>query len=504
MEALFLVGLCFEFGLFAYVVVAYFREKSALRSFVGTATQPERLKDVAKQLPAAYRAPATQFAGDLSRKGQLDEILSYAITKTANTPFGPGPLARGLTALVSAALVFAPLSMAMSRTGQLIAAVHAQLEKFKGTRVFLHVRDRLDPSFDSLRYAFEASALLFAGLIVVFAIHWWLNRAEAREARFVMALLETAIIARPGASAPISGRLTELIAPPRTLQLPIAAFTFFFGAVSIGWAFLWITASVKEANAADVYDVWPKADRKENVTAPSVEMPLLRGGGSPIRKGNFVTLRVSTSEASLLERLRLMEIVDNHPRDSKWTSLVPNYTDELKQFRTGNEIELAVAADQKLPMRVILDLLNFLKAPPYEAKRAYLVFRRAVALSETESSHLQSQITLDLVRPRDSDPWMKLAIEALQIDVISPASSQRQRLERDDPARWRKLSGAIKDDVAKLGPSTPPGWVEVELNDRELTYGTFLEILAALDTTCRDERDCGVPGLGLRFVLAGP
>src|SRR5262249_9476844 len=155
----------------------------------------------------------------------------------------------------------------------------------------------MNPAFVALRGAFHSTAWLLVGLVVVCTLHWWLNRAEAREARFVMALIETAIIARPGASAPLSGRLTELIAPDRSIHLPVAAFVFSFIAVSAGWTLLFFTARVKVANTRNVYEGWPKEERRGKVNAPaSTTLPSLDGGGSPVRKTSFVTLTITPNE----------------------------------------------------------------------------------------------------------------------------------------------------------------------------------------------------------------
>jgi hypothetical protein len=485
-----------ELVLFLYVFVAYFRERSALRVFVETATQPERLKDIAKSLPAAYRAPATQFAGDLSRKGQLDEILSYAITKTANTPFGFGPLIRVVVALSVSALVFTPLALAMVRTAAGISLARARIQSLSGAQVFLIAKSAMDPAFASLRWAFDWSALLLAGIICVSALHWWLNRAEAREARFVMALIESAIIARPGASAPVSGRLTELIAPDRSLKLPIAAFTFFFGASTGGWALLYFTADVKKANAAEVYNVWPRDDRERAVTAPAgMDVPSMKGGGLPIKAGNVLTMTIAKKEAGFGDQRPIITYEKDQPLPPDWRKKANLWTSQVDTFVENGRLELFVLADRDIPASLALELFDLIRTT-YRSTRANLVFRRGVQLEGAKVT-FQSRIMLDLSPPEDKALiWLKLAVDGNKIR-IDPAPEGSRLLDRSDPEWMKKLSNIVR---AGLAEQKAPGFIALAV-DGKVPWGTLLEVLSAADNTCEDQ-DCGVQGLGLQFVLA--
>lgn len=498
------LGLFLEIVLLALAINTWSREKKALLRFVESASDPDRLKEVSLQLPAVFRAPATQFAGGLQRKAPLDENIMQAMTAAANTSFGLAPPLLIAFGILLSGLIFAPLVATLIETANQISQIRTATQSSVGPRVFIEVKSALEPAFDALHWAFQGSAALLAGIIVVGAVHWWLNRAEAREARFVSAVLDAAIVARPGASAPISGRLTELIAPDRTLGVPVIAFVFFFVAVTAGWSLLYLTAGVKEANAADVYDVWPKEDRREPVTPPpGMDVPVFRGGGSPIKAARLATMMLGPDAIVIANadigrgQIATLDESSNLARD--WRASAPDLTRVLNRFKSSDGVELMVLGHQKVLMRAVLEIFDYLNQG-YAVNRVYLIIKRTVLIGGPGGTAIQSLLSLDLAaRESDAAPAMRLDIDTSRVSVTIGRQIAIVDRTQDD---WKEtLSGLVQAEVAGRDSHLPPV-VEVALTDRDLTYEKFLEILSSADTTCIGESDCGVPGLGLRFVLA--
>jgi hypothetical protein len=493
-------GVLVELGLLAWTVAMMLKEKRALETFVRAANEPERLKEAAMSLPALYRAPATQFAGDLARKAPLDEVMTKAVTEAANTQFGIGPIARVLSGIGLALLLFSPAIATLFEAARRVREARDRAGAFGGTRAFLEAKEIVDPAFDSLHGAFQGTALLFAGLAIVTAAHWWVNRPEVREARFVRALLQAAIAAKPGASAPVSGRLSQLLAPDRSRARPIGAFVFFLIAIVLAWTLLDATAPVKEANAQDVYAVWPGG--RERIQPPAgMKLPHFKGGGWPLRgdRLQLPTLQIGPSTVEIsgtgtpLADLDMLELPEN------WKTHLKSIDKGLAAFRRGGTtFDLAVLGHAPIHTSVVLEILRELRNTS-GLSRVHLVFERELAGAP------QAAIAVSLKRPEMVAPALKVAVElnnvVVGVDAPEPVSVDRSRPD------WRsKVSAAVHARLTSAptgtDAATAPTWVEIARVDGELPYERFVDILSATDTTCGGDRDCGVPGLGLSFYFA--
>jgi hypothetical protein len=496
------LALVFELVLLVYVLLAHVRERGALKSFVLRANEVEHLKDWAKLLPFPYRAAATQFAGDLQRKNPLDDVLSQAMTKTANTIFGPPPATRLGMAVVITLVVFAPLMLALFEAASSVVHLRSVVAFLHEPGLFPLAKETLEPSFRDLGSAFRSSAALSAGAVFIGCAHWWLNRDEVREARFVQAMLEAAIIARPGAAAPVSGRLTELIAPDRRLRMPVVAFLSFCLAAGAGWCVLYLTAGVKADNSVDVYHVWPKLEHLEPVSpAPGMKVPEFTGGGSPIYPTPKPppTLTIGPEKVAIGTTTDFGVLEHDHlPPD--WKTKIVGLKN-LDSFKDKNQLEITIAADRDVSMSAVLDLLDYLRTN-CALTRSRLIFRRQLPGGGPKGTPSQAVISLDLKPHNGSVPdVMRIEIDPSAVTIETGLGPPK--VVKSSDHRWRKkLWDAVQTGMGKAGGAELIQWVAVAVKDRELTYEKFMEILTTTDDTCSDDFDCGVPGRGLRFFLA--
>lgn len=495
---LFCAVLC-ETALFAFIVLSALRERAALARFVRAAVDPDRLKDIAMQLPGAFRAPATQFAGELARKGSLDDLVTQAVANAANTTFGLGLAERVGVGITLSFVVFAPLASAMFGAAASIGEAGEAARALSGPMLFLEAKGQIDPSFGVLDAAVRSTAFLLAGGVVIGAAHWWLLRSEVREARFVLAVLRAAIAARPGATAPVSGRLTQLLAPERSLGPPIAAFAFFFAALAAGWLSLFATSSIRQANAADVYDVWPSDVRAPFKTPLGMSIPPSSGGGEPIN-ATLATLAIGPERIEVAGEL-LGDLAPAFAPPGR-LEVAPAVERALSSFKRGStelEVNLLVHAD--VPMSTVITVLQFMRNT-HNLRRAHAVFARGVAEDE-EGRRLLAGVVIQLVPPVTIDPNKRPVTVQLSGSTVTidPAGPDATRLERSG-TKWRtQLASVVQKKALASRGDNPQVWVAARLAEEDLTYGSFVEVLGAADSTCGRDSDCGVPGLGIRYYL---
>lgn len=493
-------ALLLEFLLVAWVFVAHLRERSALRNFVEHASAPDRLKEIALRMSGTYRAPATQFAGDLQRKQHLDELLSQAIVETANTPFGLSPWGIVGVSFAVSAIVFAPVIVSASIAVSATSQARESAKGLEGSHAFLAAQAAIEPAFQNLQLALSWSAVLAAGAVGAGALHWWLNRAEAREARFVQALLEAAIIARPNASAPTSARISELIAPERSLRAPVMAFLLFMVSTGAGWLVLFMTANVKAANSAPVYNVWPVEDRKEPIATPSdTTLPFVTGGGMSIHSDQAIALLIGPDEVRLPGVEQVVAVIQGSRLAADWQQKAGDLSAALR--RTGGEpAEVDVVADEDTRASIVLDVLQHLKQR-YGTSHVYLVFRRILPLERSAGIPVQARIGLALAPAGDEKPAMSINVESARATFRVDERAPEIDLSK---VSWRRT--LHKYAAAARGQARPANTqsVAVSVGDREVTYRKLVEVLAQIDNACEGDMDCGVPGLEVRFVLGVP
>lgn len=479
------LAILLELVLLGAVIAAHLRDRQGLKKFVDVAADPERLKDSAMRLPAAYRAPATQFAGELARKGSLDELIVQAVTQAANTNYGFPIGLRLLFGAILSFLVLAPLAAALISTAQLLETVKSSAEGLSGTRAFLAIKGVLEPAFGALQSASHATGWLFTGLVIIGAVHWLLNRSEVREARFVEALLEAAIAARPGTPAPVASRLSELVAPERSLTMPIAAFVFFFVAAGAGWSLLLMTADAKEANAADVYDVWSEKSREAINSRGGVTIPVWNTGGSEIQpEGPSLSIledRLLFSHGDLLRN-----------KDAKFD---PNELIALWKNQPKPD-SLSILADQRVPFSNVVEALELL--PSLGIKRVYLVFKRNAPSKGKDPifAGIPFRLRSQLVNTAFS---MKLHGTTVQ---LNPEVLGGTSILWNKPGWAAELNQATRALIKEKSSRSAAPEVALQIDEEGLTYDKVTEILSVADSACDGNTDCGVPGLGLQFFYS--
>lgn len=482
---LFVLPILLELLLLAGVIAVHLRDRQGLKKFVDVAADPERLKEYAMQLPIAYRAPATQFAGELARKGSLDELIVQAVTQAANTTYSFALWLRLVFGAILSFVVLAPFAASLIAAAQKIDESLAAVEGRSGSLAFLASRALIEPEFGHLQTASQATGWLLVGMVIIGAVHWLLNRSEVREARFVEALLEAAIAARPGSSAPVASRLSELVAPQRSLAIPIAAFVFFFVAAGAGWVLLLLTADAKEANAADIYRVWPQNSRPKIAARGGVLMPARKRGGSEIPG--------DTASLSIFEEG--LDVAGTEVSRNKEGKFPPaQIAEHLKKFKT-----VSIVAHRNMPFKNVLEVLELLPGIGFDS--AYLVFERRVLIKEIDGGdYILAGIPFRL-RSRQVNTIFSMLIEETKvwIDPKMPAGFQ---IQMDEKNGWEKeLNNLARKRIAdkSSGSAQPEVTVRIEA---DVTYDKVIEILSAADSTCERETDCGVPGLGLQFYYS--
>jgi hypothetical protein len=478
-----------ELILLAVAVARYMRDRQSLARFSSSGVDAERLKELAMQLPNPYRASATQFAGELARKGPLDELIVQAVTQAANMVYGLSLAPRiAFTAILGIA-VLSPLTYTLLSTAMEIEVALAGVGEKSGARVFMQTKEALEPAFDELYRASQATALLCAGMVLVGVVHWLLNRSEAREARFVQALLQAAIVARPGTSAPVASRLSELVAPERSLGLPIAAFAFFFVASGAGWLALFLSANIKEANAADVYNVWPSGSRTTFTPPLGMLIPTTRrGGGSPIPRSAASALSIFDDHLEIAGQSVERDDKDRYPPDTLARAMA--------QFK--EEGSISILADKKLVLTSLFEVLDLLRG--LGMKRVYLVIERTVrikGLPGGDRIHAGIPLRLDKSVLPKAAFFMDIGGSTISID---PGQRDGELVDLHDEKNWPKqLNDVAQKRISKLSTGEAQPEVIVKVSAKTASYVRLLEILSAADTTCERESDCGVPGMGIEF-----
>ncbi|MCK6551493.1 hypothetical protein L6R52_36995 [Myxococcota bacterium] len=477
------------------IIAIAIRERMALARFVRAAADPDRLKDVALKLPLAYRAPATAFAGELARKTPLDEALTQALTRIANTHFGRPVPVRAAAALVISVLALGGFIASLTGAAQAIEAAAVAARDLAGARVFLETKAILDPAFDLVRTYVRGTQVLGISMSVNLALAWWLLRSEVREARFVKALIEASIAARPNATAPVAGRVAALLAPERSLTAPVAAFAFFVAALATSLATLWLTSGFRESNAGQSYAVWPADARAPLVSPSGMVVPSFPGGGSPVRERSLATLAVGPERVDLAGDL-LVDLDARFALPASFPQGANDVSRVLSGFKRGGTFELNLLGHASTPMTTILGVLMYLKNE-HGLQRVTCVLERAPAGA---GARVPAGLKLELGVPEGVAAATTLVVEGSRV-VLDPGAADSIAVDRTDPA-WRlRLGEAVRVRTgAKQGAGAVPV-IGLVLRSTELPYDRFLEILSSADSTCPTTADCGVPGLGARFVL---
>jgi hypothetical protein len=475
--------LALMFGLTLFTV---FREKRALSRLVQSAVDFDAVKDAITHLPAPHQEIAEQMIESINVRSTLDEALTKAVVRATNQSFEP-PLARRLiTNVAGAVILFGPLSLALVQAADGIVRTFSDAQARPSAVVYIRGQAQLEGPFETLHGVFSLAAWLVAGLAIAWALHWWLLRPEIREARFVRALLEAATRLRPGTAAPVSARLSELIAPDRGLGRPITAAVMWFVAVSLGWMILWGTAPVRAANTSEaVFDVWPDT---ESIGASNLVLPSARAG-QPLDGESRPTIQIDADAVRVSELT--YAYLDGGTLPPDWKAKARDLGGTLGEYK---ELELRLLAHRGTLMETVYPVLHEL-GNRYGAKRFHLIIARNVKLAgETKPKKVDADLPVWI--GHEAPPSLQIVLEKHAVSIVQT----NFKANLSDPAWPKKLNEAVRNRTELFEQQDTRATVELRF-DLSTSYDEFIQVVGAADTSCRGEQDCGLPGLGLQFVL---
>jgi hypothetical protein len=479
---LLIVGLLIEIALGAYVVLLTRLERKTLRTLVEQAGAD--FVAAVDDLPDPYRGVARPLADQLAMAQDFDDALLDAVVDTTRQPFKKPLWLRLTVGVICSIALLAPASYGLLATASQIVSSWNESKGLDRSLVYLRSQTEFSEPFMLLRDAFQASALLFFGLAFLWALAWYLRRPEVREARFVRALLEAAARASPKSAAPVSGRLSELIAPDRGLTRPITALAICFAGITAGWMVLYQTADVRAANDREpVFHVWPAKNPRPVAMSESVQLPVARAG-SPMSQKAAPSLVIGPDKVTLSSN-ELLELEKGRLPDDWQSQVSEDLGTKLVEGR------VVLLAHKDLPLGLVLELITYLQAV-HDVERFDLIVERALVRGGSED-RLQAAIQLEL--GSDKVSALQLVIGADRLRVL-PSTELRY-----DSPDWRERLHEIVRNKSELLRNEQRAPVELFVESGRIDYERFVEVLAAADTACLGKVDCGLPGLGLSFIF---
>ncbi len=484
------VGFAVEVGLFVVLAIRIVRERKILRRIGDTAHDRDAFASLVFSLPEPYRSVGIDLAEGSQSDLPLDGLLTKVIVTATNQSFARTSAAAVLIKAAVPMVLLLPVSVGLLWVGGLVFSTHQQA--LSKPALYLHGLEAFEASSSVLHAAFGGSAFLMVNLAVLWALKWWFRRPEVREARLVRSLLEAAAQLRPGERAPVSGHMAELTAPERGLRLPLTATCILLMCISLGWSLLCQTAPVKAANNREaVFEVWPELNRRPIGPKPDVQLPIAFSG-APLVSPVPASLEVGTEQASLKGILISKMIGENLP--SGWQTRVHGLHKTLADYENlGHDKELMVLAHAYLGLSVVVELLEFMQTR-YDIQKFYLAVERRAGLSRNGTRlSMQSLLPLRLGPLVDGavDGRVKLYPRSVRfssgLKVLSLANDNwpfllRQMAREQLTSQGRPLRVAIQTEGL-------------------VSYERFIQVLSALDSVCTGRVDCGLPGLGIEYIL---
>ncbi len=268
--------------------------------------------------------------------------------------------------------------------------------------------------------------------------------------------------------------------------------------VTLGWAVLYQTASVRAANVhAPVYDVWPKSSKlkqngyKQINPLPGVVLPT-NAAGVPVPL-EILTLHLGRNRAQIAD-VPLAKLTDyklpqdwRKTADGKEIKALEVYKKRRLDPAKAAPLSLNVAADGQAPMATLIDLLTYFHTK-HKIEHFYLVQERTVHLAKG-TEKMQAVLHLQFGSGTPGKLSLKLGSSELQVgNQGTPLAPSKD---------WR---AAIRAGLHSAEAINNTQSVRVTV-DAAQGYRNFMRVLSMADSTCASEADCGLPGLGMRFVL---
>lgn len=480
-DLIFLIALGLEALLAGWAVFETLREQAALRRCIEVCSEPESAEPAAKRLRGPQGVIAAEMLESVRLRSTLDEALVKAVTRASEQPWGASPAVQAGVQLATVAVVLAPASLVLLKAAHALGFQSAQLSGLHASARYVAAPLALQSTFHGLRAGFSQTALLLAGLSAVWALTWWLRRPEAREARFVRALLLMATRIRPGTSAPVAGRLAQLIAPQQAMHRPIAASLLWFLAISLAWSVLYFTAPVRAANHVEPrYRVWPKEGRAAITLGADLKPPTVHGG-QPFVDRAMPTITVSPQQ--VLFQGRAFAAIEDGALGAGWP---PTAIDSIRDVLNKGTAVTVLAHEAVSATQTILPLMRWLHATAGVKDFHLLVLR------ELPDGAAQADLHMAVREPSDA-PGLTLVVEAEQVAV------GQIRIPNRRPGWRQDVRVAVRriDELTRAEARRP---VLVELQG-EVGFEQMASSLGAADDSCSGDLDCGLPGLDLRLVF---
>jgi hypothetical protein len=482
-----LFGLLLELALGAYVLLLTQKERRMLRELVERSGTD--FSSAVDALPEPHRTIGRRLSDQIAMEGDFDEAILDAIVDVARQPFKKPLWMRLLVGAVCSLGCLAPASYGLMATASNVVAAWNQAQLLDKSLVYLRGQTELDTPFLLLRDAFQGSALLFFGLAFLWALAWYLRRPEVREARFVRALLESAARSSPKSAAPVSGRLSELIAPDRGLSRPVTALVFCLVGITAGWLVLYRTADVRAANDREpVFSVWPAKRWKPIEVAAELRLPASRGG-SPIGPSPPPSLIIG-EEKVMLGGDQLVDLPGGRLPE-KWEDV--SREDVRKKLAQANG-RVVLLAHREIELGGVLDLMRFL-FQKHGIQRFELITERTLQTGEPGGRTLQAAISLKI--DSQQEVGLHLALEETRLRFSSDGPSYSY-----ENSPWQQELRKVVRERQELLRNEGRKVVKLDVVSRKLGYRRFVEVLGAADTACMGTVDCGLPGLGLEFTIS--
>lgn len=473
-------------------VVQTMFERLSLRRVTAAVEHRDRLPGAVRGLLEPHRSIFSAFLEGLNRASTVDESLTRAMIQAAQATFAAPAIAHVLSVLATAIAVFGPILLALVTAANRMATLFVDARLQPARTRYLNEAASLRPAFMELTAACDQTAWIIAALAVVWALKWWTFRPAVREARLIKALIVAAGRLRPAASAPVATRLAEIIAPPRSLGRPAVAAVLWLVAITGGWLALVTAAQLRsDQRTRIVFDVWPtdtagRIEALDDIVLPRAE------GGAPIAASERPSLTISPSSV----RFHSVELaaMNRGTLPPNWTDTAPPMTKALADF--ARPLAATVIGDHRLRMNTMLSVVTALEER-YSVSRFLLVVERAVPLDGIIVLQAELPVEVD-PKPRQVDVDLVLEDDGV---LIKPVDRRVAFADED----W----SSVLRSWARQRPSLhqrdlPPPLVVVRVTvaaARMMTYGRFIDVLSAVDGACPGKSDCGLPGLGTRFLL---
>lgn len=473
-------GLLFEAFLLLVLILATMLEESRLQRFLEAATDPERAKEAAKKLGGPQRSIATELAESVRVRTTLDEALVKALVRAANEPWAPPVVLQAVLHVITVSVALLPLVLALVQTAEGVANGFGALAGRPGPARYLAGPRLLEGPFEALHAAAGGTAALLVGLAVVWAVGWWLRRPQVREARFVRALLELSTRIRPGTPALVGARLAELVAPERTLARPAAAVLVWVLATTVSWGILQLTAEVRAANHHPPrYHVWPEDRLNPLGVGADLVLPRQRGG-VPFEDRALPTVTVGPAQLTV-QGQALTPLGQGGAFPPPELRLPESFKGKGGVTIVGHA---AVSASD-----AVIPTLRWLHARA-GAEQFHLILQRDLGYATA-----QADLRLELPKEPPAQAGVTVQVNADEL-VVGPARLPSAR------STWRREAAEAIRGLRHVDDRTRPDAPLLVRVGPGVSYERLVEALGALDDSCDTAEDCGLPGLGLRFVLS--